>query len=58
MNNLKAFRQEHGLSQSQVATLLHTSKATVSRWEAGISAMPEMAWELLQLKLLKSGTTH
>ena len=54
MNNLKAFRQEHGLSQSQVAALLSVHVHTVKNWENNRANMPQMAWELLKLKVTQS----
>jgi transcriptional regulator with XRE-family HTH domain len=34
MNALSKFRESKGLTQEQVANLLGTTKATVSRWES------------------------
>ena len=38
---LKALRKEQGLTQEQLAELLHVSGRTVSRWETG-SNMPDI----------------
>ncbi|HMT13113.1 MAG TPA: helix-turn-helix transcriptional regulator [Aestuariivirga sp.] len=40
MNALGTYRLERGLSQMDVARVLKTSKATISRYESGIRRIP------------------
>ncbi|WP_038443013.1 helix-turn-helix domain-containing protein [Bibersteinia trehalosi] len=57
--NLKAIRQEHNLTQQQVADMTDTkSWRSVARWEAGVSEtshadMPLTKWLLLLKNLQK-----
>lgn len=53
-NNLKALRQEYGLTQQAVADITETSLTTAQRWEASpalssYANMPHTKW----LRLLK-----
>ena len=50
---LKAFRQSHGLTQAQIAALCHMKTRTYERYEQGRSPIPLVYWELLLLKLDK-----
>jgi transcriptional regulator with XRE-family HTH domain len=34
--DVKAWREEHGLSQAQLARLLEVDQMTISRWERGV----------------------
>lgn len=39
---LKAWRQDWALSQRELADLLGVEPITISRWETGVSRMPQM----------------
>jgi transcriptional regulator with XRE-family HTH domain len=51
--NLKAWREEHRLSQAQLARLLEVDQMTISRWErgAGRRAAPGKVLELALAEL-------
>lgn len=38
-NRLKDVREDHDLTQADIATLLHTSRQQVSKWETGVQLM-------------------
>lgn len=51
-NNLKALRQEYGLTQQAVADITETSLTTAQRWEASpalssYANMPHSKWLML-----------
>lgn len=41
--NLRRVRTEQGLTQAQLADLLHVSHQSISKWEIGI-ASPQVIW--------------
>ncbi len=46
-NNIAALRKEKHLSQCELARLLHTSQANLSRWEKGLNEPSIMeCWRL------------
>lgn len=51
---LRAYRERHGLTQQDVASFCYVTKATVSKWENGLST-PDVA--LLPLLASRFGTT-
>ena len=42
MKNLKALRKAKGLTQAELAKILHTSRSAVAMWETGADASPQM----------------
>ncbi len=46
---LRAFRRELGLTQAELADRLGVAMNTVSRWEIGAVAMPEIAAGFVRL---------
>ena len=38
-NRLKDVREDHDLTQADIAILLHTSRQQVSKWETGVQLM-------------------
>lgn len=44
-------RARSGLTQTEIAALLHTIDRTWRKWELGERAMNPALWELLNLKL-------
>lgn len=51
---LRAYRERHGLTQQDIASFCYVTKATVSKWENGLST-PDVA--LLPLLASRFGTT-
>ena len=49
-DEIKAARQQVGLTQTQAGALLHTTCRTWQQWEAGDRAMHAAFWELFQIK--------
>ena len=45
---LRAWRKARRLSARRAGALVHVTARTWLRWEAGASAMPPMAWDLVQ----------
>lgn len=48
---LAGLRRSRGLTQRDVALLVHAGLRTVNRWECGDQPIPAAEWELLWLKL-------
>jgi DNA-binding transcriptional regulator YiaG len=48
-NELRRWREAHNISQSELAQWLGVRQHTVSRWETGVSRMPEVARRLLDV---------
>ena len=49
--DLKAWRNKHGFSQSQLARVLGTHVMTISQWERGIRRIPSLLfWALKGLE--------
>lgn len=46
--SLRAWRKARRLSARRAGALVHVTARTWLRWEAGASAMPPMAWDLVQ----------
>lgn len=55
-NNIKEFRLEKGLTQKQLAELIHVSQQSISKYEIGI-AKPKMAIYLKIAKVLDTTIT-
>ena len=48
---LRALRESNGLTQQQVARILHTSRQTVCAWESDYRTMSQVNYEFLTMKL-------
>jgi DNA-binding transcriptional regulator YiaG len=53
---IAALHATHGLTQAQIAALLHTSARTWRKWELGERTMNLALWDCVRLKL--SGKQH
>ena len=50
-DDIKRFRAQTGLSQSDFARMLYVNRRVVVYWESGERNMPASTWELANLKL-------
>jgi transcriptional regulator with XRE-family HTH domain len=50
MNPIRAYREQKGLTQAQLAKALGVHKSTVERWERGISRVPASVLLALGIK--------
>ena len=50
-DEVRAAREEFGLSQTTAASLVHTTCRTWQQWEAGDRRMHPAFWELFRLKV-------
>lgn len=51
--NIRALRKAEGLTQTDAATLIHSSLRTWQDWEAGVTRMHPGLWELFKIKASK-----
>ena len=50
-DEIKQFRAQTGLSQTEFGKMLYSNRRMVQYWEAGQFKMPIATWELANLKL-------
>jgi DNA-binding XRE family transcriptional regulator len=50
-SQIKEVRKRAGLTQTQAAELIYSTKRTWQGWEAGINSMHPALWELFKLKV-------